>query len=109
VLADLLTAEDVQARYRLRDPRAARRIIRQAGSLTVGGRLYVRADVLEQWEAKQAAPAAPTPTSTVRVRRKPVVASTTSLTDLQPGFWRADSIPNVTRSHHSDQGSCHGK
>ncbi len=102
MLADLLTAEDVQARYRLRDPRAARRIIRQAGSITVAGRLYIRADILEQWEAKQATPAATTPTTSVKVRRKPVVASTTSLTDLQPGFWRADPIPNVTHCHHQD-------
>lgn len=53
MLPPMLAVADVQARYRLRDPRAARRLIREAGGIRVAGRWMVRADLLDAWECGQ--------------------------------------------------------
>jgi hypothetical protein len=88
MLRELLTVEDVRARYQLRDPRSARRIIRQVGGLTVAGRLYVRQDALELWEARQAAAPATVPTRSARRRRQPVAAGAHDLSDLPDEWWQ---------------------
>lgn len=50
MLPPILGVGDVQARYRLRDPRAARSLIRIAGGRRIAGRWLIREDVLGQWE-----------------------------------------------------------
>lgn len=53
-LPDLLTLDDLMARYGLRDRRTARWIARAAGSLRVAGRVLVPVDRLAEWERAQA-------------------------------------------------------
>lgn len=84
---DLLTVEDVQARYHLRDPRAARRIVRQVGALAVAGRLFVRRDAFERWEASQGlAPTSP-PRRAPHGTRRHASGATHDLSALAPGWW----------------------
>jgi hypothetical protein len=49
-LEPLLTAQDVMRRYSLRDPRAARRIIENAGGHKIAGRWMIRGEILGAWE-----------------------------------------------------------
>lgn len=49
-LPPLLSVGDVQRRYGMRDPRAARRLMYRAGGFNVARRLVIRADVLDAWE-----------------------------------------------------------
>lgn len=67
-LPELLDAGQVAARYGMRDRRAARRVMDQAGAFRVGGRLLIRADRLDAWERaaadsrrREAAPKAEAP------------------------------------------------
>lgn len=90
-LPPILGVLDVQRRYGLRDPRAARRVMRDAGSFTVGSRMVVRVDTLDAWEQAQAAP---TPPAQERPRpARPTPRRSTSRTPrtgqpLRPGWWR---------------------
>lgn len=52
-MAHFLTVDEVLARYRVRDRRAARRIMDEAGAFKVAGRLLVDVADLEAWEARQ--------------------------------------------------------
>jgi hypothetical protein len=52
-LPELLTLDDLMARYGLRDRRKARWIAREAGSLKVGHRILVPIDQLVEWERRQ--------------------------------------------------------
>jgi hypothetical protein len=52
-MAHFLTVADVLTRYQLRDRRSARRIMDEAGSFKVAGRLLVSEADLETWEAQQ--------------------------------------------------------
>jgi hypothetical protein len=81
---DVLDVAAVAARYSFADDRAARSVMRQAGSFRVGGRLFVRRVDLERLEAarvERPAPAAPT-RAPRQARRRPAPAK------LEPGFWR---------------------
>lgn len=60
-LPPLINTGEVMDRYGLRDPRAARAIMREAGGRLIGGKWLVRADMLEAWEV--ADPIRPCPTS----------------------------------------------
>ena len=48
--ANLLSIRDIMARYRLKDPRAARRIARDVGYVRIGGKMFVPADELDAWQ-----------------------------------------------------------
>ena len=52
-MAHFLTVADVLARYQLRDRRSARRVMDEAGSFKVAGRLLVSEPDLEAWETRQ--------------------------------------------------------
>jgi len=83
--AELLTVSEVMERYRLRDRRAARRIMDAAGAFKVGASLFVRrADLLDledrqRLERGRGAAAVPRPAGR-RTARRP----------LEPGWWRDD-------------------
>lgn len=49
-LPSLLTVEEVMHRYRLRDPRAARNLIRRAGGFKVAGRWMIRISTIDEHE-----------------------------------------------------------
>lgn len=49
-LPPMMDETAVRERYGLRDPRASRRVIAQAGGRKIGGRWMVRADALAAWE-----------------------------------------------------------
>src|SRR5262249_24916447 len=77
----VLVAEAVMARYRLRDPRAARSVSREAGRFHVGGRLYVHLDRLLAWERARVETRAPIERQGKQRRAaEPLV--------LAPDFWR---------------------
>ncbi len=83
-----LTAAEVADRYRLRDPRAARRVMREAGALIVGGRLLVRPDALDAWEAARTLPV-PEPAAAPPARqRRRAPGRTVELDALPAGWWR---------------------
>jgi hypothetical protein len=52
-MAHFLTVAEVLTRYQLRDRRSARRVMDQAGSFKVAGRLLVSEADLETWETRQ--------------------------------------------------------
>lgn len=49
-MSDVLGTADVMARYRLKDARAARRLMDAAGAFVIGRRLLVRPDDLDRYE-----------------------------------------------------------
>jgi hypothetical protein len=53
-LSPLLDVTDVRIRYGLRDPRAARRVIRDAGGIEIAGRLFISAEQLTRYEHARA-------------------------------------------------------
>lgn len=93
---ELLDTAAVRARYGLRDPRAARKLMDEAGAFVVGRRLLVRLDDLIAHEdalraarlgnnARGVSGAPPTRHPTARPRRVPRPARA----PLRPGWWRA--------------------
>jgi hypothetical protein len=82
----VLDVAAVQTRYGLADPRAARIVMHEAGSLRVGGRLFVRRADLERLEADRVERPAPRrglrSNSPARPRRRRTSAP------LEQGFWR---------------------
>ena len=86
---EVLGVPEVLARYGLKDPRAARRIIDEAGGFIIAGKAVVRrADLHAHEEALKAARRPHTqperrPRTTSRDRRP---ARTTE--PLKPGWWR---------------------
>lgn len=54
-LPGLLSVDEVLARYRLRDRRAARRLMDEVGAFKVATKLYVREDALGEYEDALAA------------------------------------------------------
>ena len=90
--APLLGVGEVMVRYALRDRRAARRVMDQAGAFLIGGRLHVRAaDLLAHEERLQAlrhaehAPAEEGQRTAPRARSRP---SASRPEPLPPGWWR---------------------
>jgi hypothetical protein len=84
-LARLLRVDEVRARYGLRDRRAARAVMEQAGAFLVAGRLVVRADRLDAWEQRQeAARRSPEEQRTAAAPRRPRNVGES----LRPGWWR---------------------
>jgi hypothetical protein len=82
---DVLDVAAVQRRYRLADPRAARAVMHEAGTLHVGGRLFARLEDLRRLEAERVRRAAPpAPSSTSRPKRPAKARSK----ELERGFWR---------------------
>ena len=87
---DLLTVAEVMARYRLRDRRAARRIIDAAGGFRMGAGLFVRVSDLRELEDRHRHARAAT--------EDPHVAPATPLGSRDPcrrqplerGWWRRD-------------------
>ncbi len=76
---------EVMARYRIRDRRAARRVMDLAGAFRIGACLYVRrSDLLELEErrraARRAGPEVPAVAPPPGRSRRP----------LEPGWWRED-------------------
>lgn len=51
-MTDLLTVEDIMARYRMADDDTARRHMRKLPCIKIGKRLFVRADDVAEWERK---------------------------------------------------------
>jgi hypothetical protein len=83
--SDLLTVADVMARYRLRDRRAARRVMDAAGGFKIGAGLFVRlSDLFELEERQRAARQSASSVS-------PTPAMNRSRRPLEPGWWRDDS------------------
>ena len=94
---EVLDVVDVMARYGLRDRRAARRLMDEAGAFMVGGRLVLRREDLLgvrggpqgrteaccAWRGGRTLPAAPTTAS-----REPAVAGPPPPEPLRPGWWR---------------------
>lgn len=72
-LPPVLTVAEVMTRYGMKDRRAARRVMDEAGAFMAAGRLLVRVDDLDEWEAagKRARKPqeAPPPVAGVRARR----------------------------------------
>lgn len=97
-LREVLGVVDVMARYGLRDRRAARRLMDEAGAFIVGGRLVLRReDLLAHEEALRTArrhvgapPATPVRSVSARKRTAPSRAE-----PLRPGWWR--SVPRDDR------------
>lgn len=95
-LPPLLCVADVQRRYRLDDPRAARAIMRAAGAIKAAGRLYVRSDDLDSYEHGQADATRRAQRPQARSRASGQGRSTTTRTPatkepLKPGWWRTDA------------------
>ena len=87
----LLGVAEVMARYGLRDRRAARRVMDQAGAFLVGRRLLVaEADLLACEERLRAARRARTVPATDRPqpRARRNTPGPVNPTPLQPGWWR---------------------
>jgi len=85
---EVLTVADVMGRYSLRDRRAARRAMNEAGAFRIGAGLYVRRDDLEAFEERQKAARQATASPTVRA---PAPARTERETiATRPGWWRQD-------------------
>ena len=83
--SDVLDAPAVCVRYGLRDPRAARAIMRETGgSFTVARRLLVHRVVLEAWEREQTSAAADEPAEPAPSRR----ARRQAPPHLPPDFWK---------------------
>ncbi len=86
-----MDAAAVMARYRLKDPRTARRVMRQAGAIKVARRLLVtHADLLvyeadRRRELASDAPVVRLPTSKPAPRRSAAPVDE----PLAPGWWRA--------------------
>jgi hypothetical protein len=89
----VLDVAAVMQRYRIRDRRAARRLMDEAGGFLVAGRLVVRWDDLEAYERRQrearsrtsgSDDASSTALSSVRRRRLAQPAK-----PLAPGWWRS--------------------
>jgi hypothetical protein len=68
--SEVLDVPAVRARYRLRDPRAARAIMREASAFTVARRLLVHRATLEAWELERAGGAAADPPAPVSPGRR---------------------------------------
>jgi len=90
--APLLGVGEVMVRYALRDRRAARRVMDQAGAFVVAGRLHVRAaDLLAHEERLQAlrraghAPAGEGQGTAPPARSRPLAPRPEP---LPPGWWR---------------------
>ena len=95
---EVLGVVDVMARYGLRDRRAARRLMDEAGAFIVGGRLVLRReDLLAHEEVLRSArrpvgvpavaPARPVSARKMTARSRPE--------PLRPGWWR--SVPRDDR------------
>lgn len=82
-MTDFLTSEDVAARYRLNDPGAARRIMREAGAVKVGRRLLLDRDRLDEFERDRTVGGEAPHTAPGGVVRRP-----RDLANLTPGWWR---------------------
>ena len=83
--SDLLTVAEVMARYRLRDRRAARRVMDAAGAFKIGAGLFVRLTDLLDFEDLQRARRGRADTATH------IASSTDPLAaPLEPGWWRDD-------------------
>jgi hypothetical protein len=93
-MAQFLTVADVLARYQLRDRRSARRVMDEAGSFKVAGRLLVSEADLETWEARQKerrVEKVPPPgdVSTRRARKNGTRGTDRVRPEpLPPGWWR---------------------
>jgi hypothetical protein len=89
----VLDVADVMARYGLRDRRAARRLMDEAGAFVVGNRLVVRRkDLLAYEEALRAVrhPPADVAGSPPAARRRRGASAARS-EPLRPGWWRSGS------------------
>jgi hypothetical protein len=84
-LSEVLSVAAVLARYGLRDARAARRIMDEAGGFLIGGRLVVRAADLAVYEERLRS-ARTGSARTIGKRPDPVSRSERKL--LPPDWWR---------------------
>jgi hypothetical protein len=93
-MAQFLTVADVLVRYQLRDRRSARRVMDEAGSIKIAGRLLVSEPDLEAWEAQQKQRrienvAPPEDASTRRARGgRTRAADRARAGPLPPGWWK---------------------
>jgi hypothetical protein len=84
-LPAIVGVANVQRRYGIRDPRVARRVMREAGGFIVARRLMVRLDALDAWErGLREGPPAATVARPKPVRRAPVPGAA-------PGWWKKAS------------------
>ena len=102
-LEELLTSEQVAARYRLRELATARRIMREAGGFEVARKLLVSTSDLASWEAArrprrdeatseqiaQRRPAARRSAEAPRGRATSRTSSAPASDELSAGWWRA--------------------
>lgn len=93
-LQRLLTPEDVAARYGYRDLRAARRVMYLAGAMRIGNRLFIRADVLDQYERDATTRARVVNTTTPRPARA-LPRPTAPAAPLEAEWWRTP-VPDAT-------------
>ena len=91
---EVLDVVDVMARYGLRDRRAARRLMDQAGAFMVGGRLVLRREDLLAYEEALRAARRPEGRADLedpapRPSRPRTRTSVSRSEPLRPGWWRS--------------------
>jgi hypothetical protein len=88
----LLGVGDVLARYGLRDRRAVRRVMDEAGAFVVATKLYVRESDLVDYEERlrsaRARRQSPAPPRGRRAQPAPRRSPTAPQEPLAPGWWR---------------------
>jgi hypothetical protein len=85
---ELLTAEDLVVRYRLRDVRTARALMNRAGAFKLAGRLYLRADDLVAYEDDLRQQSTQSPPSVPIARARQTRRTGRPAAPLRPGWWR---------------------
>jgi hypothetical protein len=87
-LPALIGTAAVQRRYGLRDPRAARKVMIEAGGFVVAGRMVVRVDDLDRLERDRSSRRnqAEPPRGAGHHRR----SAPKRRAPLEPGWWRSD-------------------
>ena len=95
-LPDILSVQDIMARYRVRDRRTARRIMDEAGCFTIRGSAYVYADDLASLERERRtrAPDARDPASVSPRRRRKAATSEAPAIGLPRHWWQQPADPN---------------
>ena len=88
----MLSVDDILRRYGLRDRRAARKLMDEAGAFSVAGKLLIDPADLEAWEAERKAvrraQTAPAPQAKARPRPAPRKPREPRKEPLAPGWWR---------------------
>lgn len=89
----LLTVDEIMERYRLRDRRAARRLMDEIGAFRIGSAIYVRVDEVIAFEQRRIAERGASRTTSVdstaaRPRHRTSGSPTAVPAPRARGFWR---------------------